>query len=280
MEMSLLIVLACAASAPLLGWYYDARYMLARPPLGVINGWDICTLIMAIIMAPVLYLSVPRPLAATLLGVAFLAALYTLIEPVLRTRWAIGLTVLALAAADIMAARSSLGIAQWATNDLLVLLAVIGIATMWTQGGMSPRALAVLASFLAIYDPLTTIWLPVTGTLMLHLDTGPFAPLVHWGAGDRHLSIGIGDLLVATAYPLVMRRAFGTSAGATALALACLTLTVLLAVATRIPGGIVLPVLAALGPVIVVHCLLSMPRLLPVPAARRQRYDGAATQTP
>lgn len=37
------------------------------------------------------------------------------------------------------------------------------------------------------------------------------------GAGLFHLELGLGDLMLATLFPLVMRKAFGRAAGATAL---------------------------------------------------------------
>ena len=35
------IVMGCAASAVLLSWGYFQRYQMTRPPLGVINLWDV-----------------------------------------------------------------------------------------------------------------------------------------------------------------------------------------------------------------------------------------------
>ena len=56
----------------------------------------------------------------------------------------------------------------------------------------------------------------------------PFSPMVVWGTGHDRLGIGLGDLLLATVFPLVMRKAFGRDAGLVALASALGTLGVLL----------------------------------------------------
>lgn len=69
----------------------------------------------------------------------------------------------------------------------------------------------------AIYDFIFTIQLPVMTPLFVRAAELPFAPLVGWPIGDgRWLRIGF-DLLLATAFPLVMRKAFGKSAGHIAL---------------------------------------------------------------
>ena len=42
----------------------------------------------------------------------------------------------------------------------------------------------------------------------------PFLPVVAWGFGqDEWAGIGLGDLLFATVFPLVMRKAYGKRAG-------------------------------------------------------------------
>lgn len=253
--LPLLLMLGGIAATPLLAGVYGRRYALRRPPLGVINGWDVAALMVAIVAAPVLYLGLTRPLAAALLGAAILGVLYTLAEPVLRARWAVWLAALALTGADVAAARGGPGITQQAVNDLVVLLTVAGMANLWAQGGMSPQALAALAAFLAVYDPVATTWLPVTEALMAHLGDGPFAPLLSWGDGAHQISIGLGDLLVAATYPLVMRRAFGVAAGRVAFALAVGALAVVLLVVALGARGTVLPAMAALGPIIVLHYL-------------------------
>lgn len=255
MLSALLIVAACVACTLLLGWWYFARCLLTRPPLGVINAWDVATMMGGILVAPLLYIDIPSAVATAILGIGALSLLYAVGEPLIRARWALWLTVLVLEGADIATGLGHTGVSAWLVNDVLIILLVIGLANLWAQGGMSARALAVLAAFLTIYDLAATSWLPLTSRLTSELGSGPFAPLVGWGLGREHLDLGLGDLVLATLFPLVMRKAFGDAAGATALALALSTLVALM-IAVRAAtgaGATVIPVMAALGPAMLLH---------------------------
>ena len=255
MMPSLLVVAGCVTGALLLSWCYFARCALTRPPLGVINGWDVGAMIGGIAIAPLLYLGLPGALATAVLAVGVLGLLYALAEPLFRARWARWLTVLALQGADIAAGVGHAGPIDWAINDGVIILVVVGLANLWAQGGITARALVVLAAFLSVYDVAATSWLPLTNRLMAQVGSGPFAPVVGWGTGRQHLEIGVGDLVLAALFPLVMRKAYGDAAGATALALALATLGGLLAAVGAGDGGrgVVLPTMAVLGPAMVAH---------------------------
>ena len=53
--------------------------------------------------------------------------------------------------------------------------------------------------------------------LITRLASIPFAPVVSWGVGPDRFVIGLGDLLLATVFPLAMRKAYGRSAGIVAI---------------------------------------------------------------
>jgi hypothetical protein len=80
---------------------------------------------------------------------------------------------------------------------------------------------------------------------------GPFAPLVGWPAGEgRWLGLGLGDLLVAMAAPLVFRKAYGLRAGRVAAASSIAVVgAVVVASGSGWLGG-TFPVMVVLGPVI------------------------------
>jgi len=90
-------------------------------------------------------------------------------------------------------------------------MAIVGITNLWAQSGMNARNVALLAGVLAIYDVIVTSLLTQTADLFGRLFGLPLAPILAWpiGPGSEWLGIGMGDMLLATVFPLVMRKAFG-----------------------------------------------------------------------
>ena len=255
MSSSLPVVVSLTASALLLGWGYFRRYQITRPPLGVLNLWDVGLMVGAIIVVPYLYLALPLWLAAGLLALAFLSVFYVMGEPVLRARWAIWLAVLVLLAGDVGTAHlyGARGALFSAVNDGVLLIAVVGLSNLWAQSGMKARDVAVLAGVLALYDLIATSVLPVTTDLLGRLAGIPFTPMVAWGTGGQRLGVGLGDLLLATVFPLVMRKAFGRGAGLLALAVALGTLGALLTLLELRGLPATLPAMTSLGPLMVLQ---------------------------
>jgi hypothetical protein len=245
------VVLGWAACALLGGWGYFRRYQVSRPPIGVLNLKDITLMVIFILLAPFLYLVLPLWAAWGLLGLSALGVLSATWEPVLHARWATWLVVLAGLSADSGAAflfgRSSIGFL--AVNNTLLLLVIVGISNLWAQSGMKARDVVLLAAVLTVYDVLATSALPLTSDLFTRLAGLPLAPIIAWGSGSSVVGIGLGDLLLATVFPLVMRKAFDRAAGITAIVLALLAVGLLLAL--PLPG--VFPVMVVLGPLMVVQ---------------------------
>jgi hypothetical protein len=109
----------------------------------------------------------------------------------------------------------------------------------------------VLAGVLAIYDLIATSLLPVMSDLMGRLASIPFAPLMSWGTGSQQLVIGLGDLLVLSAFTLVMRKAFGRSAGILAMAVNLVTLATLMTLLVVGNVPVIVPVMTIVGPLMV-----------------------------
>jgi hypothetical protein len=128
---------------------------------------------------------------------------------------------------------------------------------------MKARDLAVLAGGLAAYDFVATAQLPVTADLFARLAGLPFAPVVVWpvGPGGLWLGVGLGDLLLASVAPLVLRKAFGRAAGVAAASLSMGAIVVALALALPAAGaeaqvaGRPFPVMVVLGPLLVLQYL-------------------------
>ena len=251
--LSYAVVLGGAVCAILGGWAYFRRYQVSRPPIGVFTLQDLALMVLFIILVPFLYLILPAWFVAALLLLAALSILYFTWEPLLHAHWATWLAMCALLAADLGTA-FLLGMRSngfFAVNDAVLVVIVVGISNLWAQSGMKARDAALLGAFLTIYDVLATSQLPLTSTLFAHLAGLPLAPLLSWGSGRSALGIGLGDLLLATVFPLVLRKAFGRSAGITAMVLALGAIGTML----LLPLRGVFPVMVVLGPLIVLQYL-------------------------
>ncbi len=252
---SYVVILGFTASAVLLGWAYFRRYRLARSPIGVFGLADVAVMIGAIVMVPYLYLALPLRLAAGIFALAVLGILYLAAEPVLRSRWAIWAVVLALVGADIWTNLrfGPTSVPFLVVNNTVLVLAVVGATNLWAQSGMKARDITVLAGVLAVYDLIATSLSPLTTDLFTRVASIPFAPLVAWGTGGDQLSIGLGDLLLATTFPLVMRKAFGRSAGIAAMAITLGTIAALMVLLGLGNVYVAVPAMTVLGPLMVLQ---------------------------
>jgi hypothetical protein len=203
-----------------------------------------------IILVPYLYMALPLWLVMGLLALAMLSILYFAAEPVLRSRLAAWLVVLVLVGTDIWSNLQfgATSISFLIVNNTVLILAVVGATNLWAQGGMKARDVTVLAGVLAVYDLLATSLLPLMSDLLARLASLPFAPLLAWGAGSNFLAIGLGDLLLATVFPLVMRKAFGRSAGIVAMAINLGVIASLMALIVLVNANVMVPVMTVLGP--------------------------------
>jgi hypothetical protein len=252
---SLYVVLAFTASAVLLGWVYFRNYQLARPSVGVLNLGDVAFMIGAIILIPYLYLALPLWLVAAIFTMAMLAILYFTGEPVLRARWANWVVVLLLLGADV-GANLHFGATSttfFLVNNTVLVLAVVGVTSLWAQSGIKARDVAILGAVLALYDLIATALLPLTTDLITRLASIPFAPIVSWGVGPERFVIGLGDLLLATVFPLAMRKAFGRSAGIAAMVINLGTIAATMAFLQLARLEVAVPLMTGLGPLMVVQ---------------------------
>ena len=256
---NLLSVLAFSLLAVLLGWRYFHRYRIQRPPIGVVNLWDVAFMMGGIVIVPYLYLFLPAWLVGGLLGVAALGVLsFTLGAVIHRPVW-IWLPVLALGLADLLALRfaGAHSRTSFAANNTVQVLMVAGIANLWAQSGLKARDAAILGVALTIYDVIFTAYLPLMGDLFARLDGLPFAPLVGWSWGeDQWLAIGVGDLLLATVFPLVMRKAYGQRAGGVALVLAIGALLAVFSLPLLELLRAPFPAMVVLGPLMAVQVVI------------------------
>ncbi len=247
-----LVVLGSALATVGASWAYFRRYRVTRPPIGVFNERDLAVMIGGIIAVPYLYLALPVWLVGALLGLSSMSVLALVAEPILRERAARWAFTGGLLAADLGAAWA-LGTTQplyLAINDGLIGLLVVGITNLWAQSGMQARAVAFLGAVLTVYDLTATTLLPLMGQMMGRPAGLPLGPQLAWASGSGGLVlIGLGDLLMAAVFPLVMRRAYGAVAGRLAVAVAAATLVSLF----LLPISTLFPVMVILGPLMVVQ---------------------------
>jgi hypothetical protein len=262
MTLEYIVVVALAVASALLCSAYFRRYQVTRPPIGVFNGRDVAVLLAAIILIPYLYLVLPLGVVATLLVLTTFGILWFTCEPVLRDRRLLAAILLAAIAADVVTAVVS-GTASntfLAVNNVVLVVVVVGVTNLWAQSGMKARDAAVLAAGLAIYDFVATSQLTLMTDLIDRLSQIPLLPFIAWREGDGALGIGLGDLLLAGVFPLVMRKAFGPRAAAIALAVG---IAVIVGVLALIQTGVIdftVPVMVVLGPLMVAQYAITVRR--------------------
>jgi hypothetical protein len=166
------------------------------------------------VVVPIAYLALPRAVVGTILCLLALNIFWFGFEPVLRYRSLIWPAAVGLVAADVVVNVTAPDGASWvvAVNDFELVALAVFVTNVLVQSGMRARDLAFLVSGLAVYDVVVTTYLGLMGDLLRRLATLPFAPLVAWREGDW-LAVGLGDLLMVVLAPLVLRKAFGRTAG-------------------------------------------------------------------
>jgi hypothetical protein len=226
----------------LAGWWIFQHVRLSKPELGVFSIGDISVMLAAVVLVPLLYLAIPRPVVAGLLLLVVASSLHTLLSAILRSNRAVCSIIGVALSADVLAV--SLGSPEpafAAINNVLFVAFTASVAALWVQCGLRARDAAVLTAGVALYDLIATGFLPLTDNLIARLAEIPFAPVVRWG----EVSIGLGDLLIATLLPVVYRKAFGETAGLIAMTTGISVIAA--AFALRANG----PLMTGLGPLLV-----------------------------
>jgi hypothetical protein len=156
-------------------------------------------------------------LVGGLLALGAPSAVQFALEPIVRTWTTRGLLVALVAALELAVLVSSgpSSSGYFAINNAVLIVGAVGVANLWAHSGLKARDAAILGAGLAAYDVIATSHLTPMSDLFGRLSQQPFAPIVGWTSGQdgRWVAIGLGDVLVATVYPPVMRRAYGRVGG-------------------------------------------------------------------
>ncbi len=255
MDSQLVVVNGVVAASLVGAWAYFRRFHPPRPPIGVFNRVDVAVMLAGLVAVPYLYLVLPAWVAAILLAVGMLSILTLALQPILprrATRWVV---VAALLGADIVLAVTA-GAASssfMAANNAVLLTVVVGTAAFWAQSGMRATDLALLIAGVTVYDVFATTQVSVMEDIFQRLSTVPFVPLVSWGEPGRVLSVGLGDLLVAAVFPLVMRKAFGRAAGLAGLVTGVAVMVAMLSFLYLTRAHTLIPAMLVLGPLMLVQ---------------------------
>jgi hypothetical protein len=241
-----LIVAGHAVVMVCLGWLYFSRYQIVRPPVGVISLADFLVTLGGVVLIPLLYLAVPTWTLIGVLALGALSAVYVAVEPVVSShpnRW---LIILVAVVGEVVAVIGS-------GPGGVVACGVVGVSNLWAQSGLKARDATILAGALMVSDLIATTCLPLMRGLFERLAHLPFSPIVGWpGADGGWVGLGLGDLVVATVFPLVMRKAYGRSAGILALIVGSTLIAALLAL-----GAVreidIFPVMTVLGPAMMIQ---------------------------
>lgn len=245
-----LTLLAALAALISLAALYLRRVRMPRPPVGRFVRSDIAVMTATLVSMPFVYLHLPRTLVTCVFGAVFLGACSLLLGPVMGGRRAAAVT-LALGGFLLAAHLAGWVPARIATGDVLLALAVTGVANLWAQTGMTAGQVAALAALLAPYDLLATGLTSVTERLVHHFAGMPLGPMLAVNDGSSPIGAGLGDCLMLTLWPLVATKAFGRVAGWCGAVVGLCVMSVVLAGAVTgvVHGGV--PLLTGLGPCIV-----------------------------
>lgn len=261
MHLDFVVTLVTALVTIALASVYFSRLEVNRPPVGVVNGRDIWILLVGIVAIPYLYLALPLAVVATLLVIATVGILLFTCEPVAPLGLSL-LLALGVVAADIGLALTAGTQSNTflALNNVVLAIAVVGIANLWAQSGMRATHVAAMALGLAAYDLVATAGLPLMTDLLDRLNDIPLVPFIGWRAAGDELLVGFGDLLLLALFPLVVRKAFGCPASAIALGVTSLVLALLLGAVEFGLLGPIVPAMVVLGPLMAALCAIWLRR--------------------
>ena len=213
MALRMILALSFETAALLLSLGYFRRYTLTRPPIGVLNMWDMAIIAGIIVVVHILNVVLPLWVVVGIIVSISIGLLHLMLTPMFSSTRLVWSLVLILTLLDVVTLYwfGLFSMAFILANSLVQTIIVVGVTNLWVQGGVKARDVVILALILALFDYVATSRLSLMNDVIDRLTAIPFAPLI---AG-----LGFGDILMAALFPLVMRKAFGVSAGIVAIGL-------------------------------------------------------------
>ncbi|AKU16698.1 hypothetical protein VV02_13855 [Luteipulveratus mongoliensis] len=265
------VVLAIVASV-----IYLLRYRMDRPPVGVVNRSDVYLISVFVIVLPVAYLHLPGWIVGSIFAVLGTALIRLTLVPVVGSRGGtcVALT-LGIADVSICLGLGSHSALFDLVNGAALILLMVGATNTWVQGGMRTSNVAMLAAFLVAYDLVATWALPMMVDFYGRVEALPFTPVLRWGSGGNLAAIGLGDILMATLWPLVLTKAHSRRDAVTG---AALTLGGLVLIHIGFELGVLdslVPAMIFIGPAVLLHFLLLRRRRPERTFAEFEHWGGA-----
>lgn len=192
---------------------YFRRVHLERPAVGVFNARDVMIVFFFVLVLPFLYVLLPSPVLTAILCLTFMGALYIGLRPLLRPRY-LWMIIPPLLVLNIVVTETLLGTRPgwqlyWVITDVLVWVAVVGIANLYVQGGMRLIHVAWFALLLAAYDGFFAFVVPISQKLADRFEGQPLDPSIGFAFGPYNANIGLGDLLVYCLFIAAAYKGFG-----------------------------------------------------------------------
>lgn len=229
---------------------YFIKVRMPRPAVGRFTGSDVVIMTVLLIALPFGYIHLPTPALIAVFGVLILVVIQTALAPLLGGR--AGLLAAIVACGAVLAAGQThhVLLLMWG-NDLLIMVAVVGVVNLWVQTGMSAAQVAALSAVLSVYDLVATGLSTFTASFFSRISGEPFAPALAASHGTMPVALGLGDCLMLALWPLAAAKAYGRVAGWTG-AFVGLAATAIVeggSAAGWITGNV--PVLTIIGPLAV-----------------------------
>ena len=251
---ALVAVIGCEAAAIAGSLLFFRRSRVDVPPIGVFGLDDAIAVGIFVAVMPFVYLALPYWLVASLFALGGASLLQLAFAAMLphRVVWPLvgALTATEVALLAWLGSRHGTFLTL---NDCLLIVIVVGLANLWAQSGMRARDAVVLGAGVVVYDYLATLKASLMLDLVDRLAGVTFAPRVAFAVhGAAILSVGLGDLLFASVFPLLMRRAYGQRAAIVSATTAFAALAVMTAAAD---AGLarVLPAMVVLWPLMLIQ---------------------------
>jgi plastocyanin len=212
-RFQVIVAIVGSLSAALCALAYFRRVRLERPPIGAFNARDLCVLACFIVLLPGLYLVLPAGVLTGFLVLTFMSALMIGLRPLISTRL-LWVAIPVLLVANLLVTRSMSEITgglqiYWLLTSLVVMIAAVGIANLYVQGGLQLRHIAWFTLFLAVYDIFFTNVVSLTPLLAISLQGRPLDPSVGFATAAYNANVGLGDLLVFCMYTIAAYKGFG-----------------------------------------------------------------------
>jgi plastocyanin len=212
-RFQIIVAIAGSLTGALCALAYFRHVRLERPPIGAFNSRDLSVLACFIVTLPMLYLIVPAGVLTGLLVLTFLSALMIALRPLVSTRL-LWIAIPVLLAANLLETRSISAIdgglqIYWVLTSLVVMIAAVGVANLYVQGGLRLCHVAWFTLFLAVYDFFFTNVVPLTAQLAIDLQGRPLDPSIGFATATYNANVGLGDLLVFCMYATAAYKGFG-----------------------------------------------------------------------